>query len=741
MATNFKYAPQSKLVDGLQAVPIDIQHLDASLIFDSATEICNVDATIEFIVGPDNGNPIFDLRQTISSAWLDGVAFDIAKLAHHDFGGGTDADMRILESVLVSGSNHTLRLQYQLALPDAPNSSSGPPTYDWNSGRLNLKFWYTDLKPGRYLDAWLPGNLLFDQFTVNLDIQIVGSGITHTLITNGTTVDLGANHWQVLFPDHFSVCSGMLRIHPSDEIESLDGSATLPSGDVIEINTFKFVVSSTNLASGITQIATNLSNFETSSGPYAHGNRIIVFFESATGGMEYAGATKTSTGLLAHETYHSWWGRGIQPASQNDGWWDEGWTTYITNGYSPMPFNYADAPVELSSQNQWIRQTSGASYTDGRKLFQGIASLIGDSNLRDLMRQFYEERMNGLATTLELESFLISKSGESSLVDAFHRFVYGFNDPSPHPNLWMRDDPSHTGGEAWGGTFWDSPDLWIRNDDDDLATHEPPRELSDNWFYARVRNQGGIARHFIVAFHVRQWAGTQFVYPNDFLPCISATGGFDLEPYETRVVKAQWPAAQVPPAGTHGCLLAAVIARDDHPIGGLHIWEDNNLAQKNLTVAELDSDGWIVVPLLVGSRFNRDRSAFLELWRPRGHSRLRATILYPAKTKQSIGKTDLIDCGGLRKAAKREYPLHVWTDKSDKVYARSYFQEAREVKLKTGRVTRWKISSKTGFPVLIGLRLEAPKNAKPGSSIHVDLVQRDKKNRIVGGIAVLLNIR
>ena len=195
MPTSFDYAPLPTTVDGLLTVPIDIETLSASLSFDAAAESCTVDAIIAFVVGPVAGNALFDVRQTIDEAWLDGASIDPALLAHHDFGGGTDADLRILESTLAAGSSHRLRLRYQLALPDALSTSSGPPTYEYVAGALTLQFWFTDLRAGRYLDAWLPGNLLFDQFATVLDIEIVGTAIAHTVITNGTVATLAFNHW------------------------------------------------------------------------------------------------------------------------------------------------------------------------------------------------------------------------------------------------------------------------------------------------------------------------------------------------------------------------------------------------------------------------------------------------------------------------------------------------------------------------------------------------------------------
>ncbi len=120
MATNFDLAPPTKTVDSLQAVPIDIQKITASLAFDGATSSGQGDATLEFVIGPQNGNPIFDLRQTITAAWLDGVPLPVAQLVQHDFAGGPNAQLRIVESVLAAGTSHTLRLTYSLGPPQAP---------------------------------------------------------------------------------------------------------------------------------------------------------------------------------------------------------------------------------------------------------------------------------------------------------------------------------------------------------------------------------------------------------------------------------------------------------------------------------------------------------------------------------------------------------------------------------------------------------------------------------------------
>src|SRR5205085_3239658 len=65
-------------------------------------------------------------------------------------------------------------------------------------------------------------------------------------------------------------------------------------------------------------------------GQFIHGSHLNAFVWDSTRGMEYDGATTSSAGALEHEVFHSWFGRGVKPASQNDGWIDEAYTTWPT---------------------------------------------------------------------------------------------------------------------------------------------------------------------------------------------------------------------------------------------------------------------------------------------------------------------------------------------------------------------------------------------------------------------------
>jgi hypothetical protein len=767
MATNFALAPPVKVVAGLTAVPMDIQRITASLVFDGATQTGTGDATLEFVTGPQNGNPIFDLRQTATGAWLDGVPIAVTQVGHHDFGGGADAALRVVGTSLPAGTNHTLRVTYSIGTPQASGAGSYQPRMDWSAGpRLAFNFGFTDLGGGRYLEAWIPANLIFDQFELNLDLRILNTAINHTVISNGTVTSLGANQWSLAFPARFTALSPLLELRASDTLTSATGTVTLPvSGTVVTIEASKLTTGPANLATQVTNLQTWLAENETNIGPYIHGNRFVAFFN--VGGMEYEGGTTSVTGVLRHETFHSWWARGVKPASQPDAWWDEAWTTFnIDTPPVATPFDFSAAPVELAPRNPWIRVTAGGSYTFGDRLFEGLAALTGVANLEAAMRELYGQRRGTLITTEALEQFLLCRLGNPLVVDGFHRFVYGFPDPAPAPDLWIRDDPAHAGADLWAGAFWNSPDLWVRNKDDGGTTHQPPEFGQDNWFYARVRNRGaGTARHFAVAFNVKNFAGTEFTYPGDFLPCIAAATGFDLAPGGSTIVTARWPRQHVPAPGTHACWLAALLTRSEQPVSGRHVWEDNSLAQKNLTIVDLKPNQWILLPFVVSNlHVNAATRYLLELRRAGASAKVEAILVHPtgrpfsdsarAARVAAPPRDDAVpdahipvDCGmrhvpAADAARSADDAGEMLTSRSAANARRAPFDAGAEIAFGQGETPSIELLLRARDQIVPALRLHVPESARAGDILRVDLVQRDPRRQVVlGGVAVEIRVR
>lgn len=762
MTTNFHLAPPAKTVDGLLAVSIDIQSIDALFTFDGSALTALADATITYTVGPTAGNPIFDLRQTITQAWLDGVLFPVAQLAHRNLGVGAFTDLRVIESVQTAGSVHTLRVQYPLAMPNSQLISGYLPAIEWSAGpKLRFVFGLSDLKRARYAEAWLPANLIFDQFSLALEIQLVSTLAAHSLLTNGAVTTLGANHWRIDFPARFTALSPLLEIRASDTLEQQTDTVVLPvSGKTVTLEASKPTGSAVDLGAQISTLKTLLADNENAYGPYLHENRFIAFF-NGTGGMEYEGGTTTSTGALLHETFHSWYARGIKPASQADGWWDEGFTSFHDEGADDaLPFDFADPPVLLCSRDPWQRNTPANSYEDGKRFWKGMASLLGVTQLNMLMKELYLAYQGNPVSTAMIEEFLLCHSGNPQLVDAFHRFVYSLPDPSPPPDVWLKDDPAHAGADQWDGVFWDSPDLWIRNTDDGGTTHQSPEYGQDNWFHARVRNKAaaGHARHFVVTFHSKGFAGTQFQYPGDFLPCIAARAEFELAPGDTRIVKARWPRPLVPLPDTHTCLLASVIARLEHPVAGRHVWEHNNLAQKNLTVVDMLPNTFLILPVVIANwHLDHEARFALEILKPKDSARFDASLIHSSmdffraskvKPRQFTPLTGKqvrrpehvqLECGGHIPGPSAQ--RHGLLTSLSPELIQQRFPHSFEAVFPAKGATRLLVEMSRGTQHVVGLKVAVPREAKPGQMIRLHFVQRSlATKRIVGGVAVQIHV-
>ena len=234
------------------------------------------------------------------------------------------------------------------------------------------------------------GDLQFDQFEVALDLQITGTLAAHSLITNGAVTVVGARHWQVTFPGWFSSLSPLLELRPSNTVESATGSVTLPvSGTDCSLEAWKLTGGPDNLTTRLSQLEQLLVANENDYGPML-GNRFVLFFNDGSGGMEYAGATTTSSGAMGHEVFHWWFARGIFPAGQSDGWWDEGFTVWHDAGADDTePFDFLEPPVALCSRQPFQRRTPGTSYSAGSRFFRGAAAMAGVTDLNAAMRGTY----------------------------------------------------------------------------------------------------------------------------------------------------------------------------------------------------------------------------------------------------------------------------------------------------------------------------------------------------------------
>jgi hypothetical protein len=410
-------------------VAVNIEQVQAALVFDVADRHGSAQAVVDFVVGPDEGYPALDLRQPIDSVFLDGDQLPPYAFAHRDLGGGAGAEMRVLDRVLPAGTRHRLELTYPLDRPDATDALP----IDWVDGGVRFDLWMSDLYPGRYLEMWLPANLCHDRFRLTVDIAVVGAEADHAVLSNGTGGAAGPGQTRVEFPGHFTSLSPMLVVAPAELLEVRRRPVELTGrSSPVRLLTARHFDADADLAACEEDIAAWLVHQAARYGPWAHGDRFTAVIWATGRGMEYDAGTTSAVAALEHEVFHGWFGRGVKPARASDGWIDEAITSWATSSrraegprFAEDPLGLDEPPVLLYPPHPWSRYTPTESYRAGARLFAGLAQLIGGaSRLRSAMAAWYQANVGQLVTTDGLEQHLTAWSG----VDVgpwFRRYVHG----------------------------------------------------------------------------------------------------------------------------------------------------------------------------------------------------------------------------------------------------------------------------------------------------------------------------
>jgi hypothetical protein len=219
-------------------------------------------------------------------------------------------------------------------------------------------------------------------------------------------------------------------------------------------------------------------------------------------------------------------------------------------------------------------------------------------------------------------------------------------------DLVIRDNLADTGAVASSGAFWNSPDIWCRRQDPAsdpgaipasyaaAGPHETPLRGQPNWVYARVRNNGTqTSLDAWVRLSIAHYPGLEFTYPGSFestngpgdpVPSPMTPGTYfigeakvtGLPPGADQIVQVQWPTGLIPPASVivsgsstqwHPCLLAEITPHDGPSPTGNHVWDDNNLGQKNISIVNADSGGDFAFAIVIGHEDNVADHLLLEI--------------------------------------------------------------------------------------------------------------------------------
>ena len=419
------------MVSNRRIVAPSVETVRASLRFDTVAREACAEASLEFRGGTVDGYPALDLRQDIERVRLDGKDLQTDDFAPVDLGGGEGAEVRVLDVEIRSGSRHTLEVEYRVDRPQAV----GAEPLGWVEGGLRFDLWMSDLHPGRYLEMWAPAPLVHDRFALYLDIEILSTDRSHTLIANtaGVNAEIGGRRWSLCYPAHFTSLSPMLVMAPSDTLEVRRAALTLPGRQrSLGLVCARHTDTDADLSACEADLRSWLTYTAARYQPWVHGDTFWAVIWSSARGMEYDGATTCSVPALEHEVFHSWFGRGVKPARAADGWIDEAWTTWCTaSRRSDVPrfgteeLGLDEPPVSLYPPEPWARHTPTAAYREGARLFAGLAALFGGAHrLRAAMADWYRTNAGELVTTDGLAAHLKTWSGVD-IGPLWARYVHG----------------------------------------------------------------------------------------------------------------------------------------------------------------------------------------------------------------------------------------------------------------------------------------------------------------------------
>ena len=198
------------------AVPIDVLAVNATLLFDLSTSSARATATMRFRMGARQGHPMFDLRQNIEDAALDGSAISPADMPSGRCGRWAGCRNARVAPGARGWGRTCPGVFLRLEPPARKFCRSGAAALrrfgvHWN---FNLSDYYA----GHFLEQWLPTDPIHDRFPVTLDLDLVGGAQPHTLLANGSVEEIAPNRFHVAFPGHYVAHSHFLVLEPTAQL-------------------------------------------------------------------------------------------------------------------------------------------------------------------------------------------------------------------------------------------------------------------------------------------------------------------------------------------------------------------------------------------------------------------------------------------------------------------------------------------------------------------------------------------
>lgn len=408
---SIEQAPMNFSIDNKKAVFVDFLRAKYNIVYQAKMAFAKVTSLIEFDM-PSSGHPLFDSVSKPISLKIDGEFVDHSLITMP----GNASQMRMVEKVLSPGT-HTL----EIVTPIERGTYFENTTGDW--GRVSSGFFIRDLSDRTFLEKYLPSNLEYDQYQMDLDVKVEGTKRWHSLFSNGVVTKINDNHFHVSMPKWYTTSSVFFHLVPINkfvrwylEYPSIDGRK-IPITIYSHFRFYNYYAKK--------KAWKVLQELEQDYGPFPH-DKLVIYGTGIKGGMELAGAVETSIISLGHELQHQYFAKCIHPANGNSGWLDEAIASWRDKGHKTYsrPF-YLSA--NLASHSAYTRKTDKKSYKYGRSFMAYIDHVlkdIGRPGLKDFLRHYFNKRKY---TTVTTETFKhdLEDYANMSFAEDFNQYIYG----------------------------------------------------------------------------------------------------------------------------------------------------------------------------------------------------------------------------------------------------------------------------------------------------------------------------
>lgn len=389
--------------------PADIQQQDLQLTFDVQTQKAKAHSVL-LIKQNESSFTYFQMGPPVQSISVDGTSVTTSLVNDPDGIGKTF----VSPNQILDAGVHTLILDY-----DLPTSA-----FSFQNGGIGLLTDMSDLPAAHFFEAWAPAGFEEDAFELHLHLQILNSTSTaaHQLFTNGTSTPISTTEWQIDFPKYFTTSS--IYFHLTNKL-LVQESFTIQGAQQITPVTI-YSTDSDLVAQAKELVPLLFKELESTYGPYPH-PQFLAYIHSGGGGMEYSGATITAIGALGHELFHSWFGRGWQPAEGRSGWIDEAFASWRDYNYFQSASLLSRAPTKLSTFSPYENSTATNCYRDGRRLIAELDQVLADfGGMKPLMKLLIARYQHQVITVEEFQNFLAAET-LMDLSSYFKRFAFGEN--------------------------------------------------------------------------------------------------------------------------------------------------------------------------------------------------------------------------------------------------------------------------------------------------------------------------